>query len=118
MSGDGGGAPQPTQLTTPAQPAPAGQVNMANFQPFFPGQQEMLAQQMAQGFGGSPQAYVEYMNGYHRPMQVPILNRPSDVEAYLAQLAATSPSSSTASSAKKGDGLLRGLSVTPMRGEE
>lgn len=40
-------------------------------QPFMPGMDQLLAGQLAAGFGGSPTSYLTGMNQYYAPMQVP-----------------------------------------------
>jgi hypothetical protein len=40
--------------------------------PFMPGMQNMLAQQLAGGFGGNPQDIMSYMNQLYAPMNMPL----------------------------------------------
>ncbi|WP_336057373.1 hypothetical protein [Nitratireductor sp. CH_MIT9313-5] len=44
---------------------------MQTVQPFMPGMEEMLAQQLAAGFGGTPQSYTSAFDQTYAPMQVP-----------------------------------------------
>lgn len=44
---------------------------MQTVQPFMPGMDEMLALQLAEGFGGSPKSYTSAFDQTYAPMQVP-----------------------------------------------
>jgi len=89
MGGSSKNQPLQTQ-TAEAVPSgiPSGPVQMQTFPAFSPGQQGLLAQQMQEGFGGSPQDYINAMS-FYRDTQTPVINRPSDIEAYIAQLKAS-----------------------------
>jgi hypothetical protein len=89
MGGSSKNQPLQTQ-TAEAAPSgiPSGPVQMQTFPAFSPGQQGLLAQQMQEGFGGSPQDYINAMS-FYRDTQVPVINRPADIEAYIAQLKAS-----------------------------
>jgi len=89
MGGNSGNQPLQTQT---AEAVPSGipasdPLQMQTFPAFSPGQQGLLAQQMQQGFGGSPQDYINAMS-FYRDTQTPVINRPSDIDAYIAQLKA------------------------------
>lgn len=44
---------------------------MTTVDPFMPGMDQLLANQLAAGFGGSPQSYLTAFNQIYAPMQVP-----------------------------------------------
>lgn len=75
MSGGKKSAAKPAE----AKPAP---VQYQQIQPFMPGMQNMLAQQIAGGFGGNPQDMMAYMNQLYAPMNLPlqsvIMSPPTD----------------------------------------
>lgn len=59
-------------------------VPMQTFPAFQPRQQGLLAEQMQAGYGGLLSDYQG--QGGYQDMQVPVINRPSDIELYLAAL--------------------------------
>lgn len=81
MNGGGGTPAVQNESQAPAQPA----VPMQNYAAFSPGQQGLLAQQMQQGFGGSLLDQQNAM-GFYQDMQVPQIQRPSQIEQYLEQI--------------------------------
>lgn len=83
----GGGGGNPIPAAAAATPAVA-QIPVDTIQPFFPGQQGLLAEQMAAGYGGG---LLDFQNAQslYRPMTVPQINRPGDVTAYLQNIGLT-----------------------------
>lgn len=82
MSGGGGGGGSPQQGTTPYANAPTTQT----FQPTLPGFQNMLAQQLAAGFGsggGQASDFASLLSSLYRPMNVTQFKEP------ISQTAAT-----------------------------
>jgi hypothetical protein len=59
-----------------AAPAYGGMPQQVNFPAFMPGQQEGIAQQLSQGYGASPQSYMDQMNALYRPVNMTQLSEP------------------------------------------
>lgn len=58
-----------------AQPQPVYKsIPMETVQPFMPGYENALAHQLAAGFGGAPQNYLNAFDQSYAPMQVPDYN--------------------------------------------
>ena len=67
------GTTAPYNASAPAYGAMPQQVN---FPAFMPGQQEGIAQQLSQGYGASPQSYMEQMNALYKPVGMTQLSEP------------------------------------------
>jgi hypothetical protein len=64
-----GGGKKTAATKAEAKPSP---VQYQQIQPFMPGMQNMLAQQLTGGFGGNPQDLMAYMNQLYAPMNMPL----------------------------------------------
>ncbi len=64
----GGSSKKPAAKAKPKQEAAP---VMMTVDPFMPGMDQMLANQLSAGFGGSPQSYLSAFNQTYAPMQVP-----------------------------------------------
>ncbi len=65
-----GGGSKSSSKSTPA-PAAAGPQPSTTVQPFMPGMDIALAQQLAAGYGGNPQDFMAAFAQTYAPMQVP-----------------------------------------------
>jgi len=69
-------------LASPTAPFNASAANYGampqqmNFPAFMPGQQQAIAQQMAQGYGQPAQSYMDQMNQIYRPVGVTAMSEP------------------------------------------
>lgn len=77
--GNSAGSPMLTSPTAPFDPLAALYARMpqqAQFQPFMPGQQNAIAQQLSQGYGAPAQDYMAQMNQIYRPMNLTQMSEP------------------------------------------
>lgn len=85
MSGGGSKNETAAVATAPA----AAPVQMIDYQAYMPGQQSMLASQLAAGFGGTPASYQTGILAQNQPMTIPLIGRPSDLDAYMKKIGVT-----------------------------
>ena len=65
----GGSSKKSTTPSAAATPAP--QQATMTMQPFMPGMQQALADQLGAGYGQSPNDLMTYLSSIYKPMQVP-----------------------------------------------
>lgn len=80
-----GGSKKPATTATPATPA-ATPVQMQNYPAFMPGQQGLLAEQMSAGYGAPVSENMGLLANLYKPVNMPIITRPDQIETYLKSL--------------------------------
>ena len=86
---------------TPTNTAPAPQnVAMQQYPAFQPGQLGLLADQMTQGFGGAQAENMGILSNLYKPVSMPLISKPSDIEAYLKQIGVKAPAAKESEPAK------------------
>lgn len=77
--GNSAGNPLLTSPTAPYDPLAAFYARMpqqVQFQPFLPGQQSAIANQLSAGFGAPAQDYMAQMNAIYRPVNLTAMSEP------------------------------------------
>lgn len=82
----GGKKKKPTDTATAPVASTVPPVLMQNYPAFQPGQAGLLANQMSAGFGGSPISNAGLLSGLYHDVQMPVINRPDQIVAYLKKL--------------------------------
>ena len=93
----------PVKTATAAPAAPTQPpIQTMTMDAFMPGQQGLLAQQMAAGGYGTVDENMGLLGRTYAPSTIPIITKPSDVDTYIKQLAAAGTSPATGSNGSTG----------------